>query len=407
MIPRKEPHTVMNDSYNRPAGSMPAWDGDTYTLNDPPIRVGTAPADAWENPPTDLPPVETAPADRPRNTFTRLGFSIVLLFAGTTLFQYAIAYFVMFCFPDLYSAWWMNWVLSIVPLYGVGLPLMMLMLRRTPVAPHNALYVRQNSDLTEKPRLTRVNFLLLLLMSFGFMYIGNMVGTTLMSVLEFITGYPYSNALESVVDESPLWATFLGTCVVAPIGEEFIFRKLFIDRARRHGDTAAILFSGLLFGLFHGNLYQCFYAALLGILLAYVYTRTSNLWLCVGIHGIINLMGGIITPALAKLLPDTESLDWTSMSDLPGLLSEHLPELLLGYLVLLVIGAWSNGVMATAIVLFFTRRRRSVIAPDPARRPTKEVLREAFLNPGMLVAVILLAVTILSNVIIPVVTAAG
>ena len=65
----------------------------------------------------------------------------------------------------------------------------------------------------------------------------------------------------------------------------------------------SILLSGLLFGLFHGNLFQFFYAAAVGMILAYVYTRTGRYLWCVAMHAIINLMGSIVIPALAALLP--------------------------------------------------------------------------------------------------------
>ena len=64
--------------------------------------------------------------------------------------------------------------------------------------------------------------------------------------------------------------------IVGPIFEEWLFRKQLIDHTRKYGEKTAILLSGLAFGLFHMNLFQFFYAFLLGLMFGYVYTRTSS-----------------------------------------------------------------------------------------------------------------------------------
>ncbi len=328
-----------------------------------------------------------AQAANTRRTFSLLGLSIALLFAATTVMEYVIFYVTLAISPSFASGWWMGWLLSIVPLYGFGLPLMLILLLRAPVAPHNAFGYRGSAPFP-KPAFTFKHWMLMLLLSFGCMYAGSIVSNLIMAVLEAVTGYSYTNSLESIVNESPLWMTFFVTCVIAPIGEEWIFRKLFIDRARRYGDTTAILLSGLLFGLFHGNIFQFFYAFLLGVILAYIYTRSKNIWWCVGIHAIVNLIGGVVIPELAAFA-STES------SGLSAALKSML---------LLLLVAWQNAMIAVAIVLFCVRRKRRVIAPDPSLRPTGRVFRQAFVNPGMLIAVILLTTTILSSLLLPVIT---
>ncbi len=376
----------MNEPFQYSNDPSPSRDRDTYTPEDRFIALD-ANDEPVPHPESPMAPLYECPSESPYRIFSWLGFAMVLLFAGTIVGQYAGAFIAAYLYPDA-TPWWVNWVLSLVPLYCIGLPLMLIPLVKTPIAPHNSLCLRKGVGLLEKPRFTLTHWLLLLLMSFGAMYIGSYISTVLMTALETATGYPYANALESMVDESPIWMTLFATCIVAPLGEELIFRKLFVERARRFGDTTAILLSGLLFGLFHGNLFQFFYAFLLGVLLAYVYTRTNNLWWCVGIHGIINLMGGIIVPALAEFVPAELSLE-ISLVELA---------------VTLLLTAWSNGMIAAAIVLFIVRKRRRAIAPDPSRRPTGTVFRAALLNPGMMVAVILMASSILISLILPVIT---
>ena len=70
----------------------------------------------------------------------------------------------------------------------------------------------------------------------------------------------------------------------APVVEEFIFRKFLIDRVYRYGEWVAILTSGLMFGLFHENLAQFFFATLIGCFFAFFYILrvlrllTGKLW---------------------------------------------------------------------------------------------------------------------------------
>ena len=321
-----------------------------------------------------------------REVFSRLGLSLVLLTVGTTVGRYAIGYLLLWLAPDTVHLWWANRVVSVVPLYGIGLPLMYLSLRGLSSAPHNATC--SSGFITYgKPAFTVGSWVRILFMGFGCMYVGSIIGNALMGILSGLTGYSYANTLETVVEQSPVWATLLGICVIAPLGEELIFRKLFIDRARRFGDTAAILLSALLFGLFHANLFQFFYAFMLGILLAYVYTRTGKLSWCVVMHAAVNLMGSVAIPALSDLIPDdlTVALTLTQL------------------LVALFISAWAYGTIIAAIVLLIKRFRWRVLSPAPDQRPTRSVLRDAFSSTGMIAAVLLLTSSILLGLALPVI----
>ena len=100
--------------------------------------------------------------------------------------------------------------------------------------------------------------------------------------------------------------------VVAPIMEEIMFRRLFLDALRPFGDLVAILYSGLAFGLLHMNVQQITYACGLGIMLGYVMTKTNNLLCCIGLHATLNASTAVLLPLLenvsdldniAKLLP--------------------------------------------------------------------------------------------------------
>lgn len=73
--------------------------------------------------------------------------------------------------------------------------------------------------------------------------------------------------------------------IIIPIAEELIFRALIYKRLRRgYGIGFALVISSLLFGIFHGNLVQGVYAFLLGLLLALIYEKWENIYLCMLYH---------------------------------------------------------------------------------------------------------------------------
>ena len=327
-------------------------------------------------------PVSTSVFAETRRTFSKVGLAYLVLVAALLTLSYAIQYALLFTAPWLLREWWMSWVLSLLPLYGGALPLAWLILRRIPVAPHNPDFTHRGVT-EDKPSFGFGKFLILLIIAFGCMTAGGLVGNIVMSLLSAIMDYDYANGLADIVSESPVWVTFIGTCICAPLGEELLFRKLLIDRTRRFGDLPSILLSGLLFGLFHGNLFQFFYAAAVGMLLAYLYTRTGKYWLCVIMHAAINLMGSIVMPNLAALLPE----DMVSFTNL------------LQPLIFLFVLLWQYGVLVAGIVLFcvFFSRRRLSRGTTPMYRENGASLM--FLNVGMIACLAAMALLMAVNLI--------
>ena len=82
----------------------------------------------------------------------------------------------------------------------------------------------------------------------------------------------------------------IATFVIAPIGEELFFRGVILGYAKRYMPPAvAILFQGVLFGLYHGNIVQGIYACILGCLLGYAAYKSESLIPGMILHFSINL----------------------------------------------------------------------------------------------------------------------
>ena len=152
--------------------------------------------------------------------------------------------------------------------------------------------------------------------------------------------------------------------IIGPIVEEFIFRKLLMDKLGIYGDRVAIFVSAISFGLFHGNLYQFFYAALLGFVLAYLYSKTANVWYPIALHMLINFFGSVIPMLLADKITRYEEIITLSAEgkELSPELTEELTSLsmVVGGYSLLVIG------MAIAGLVIFFKQRRQIFVSDRA-----------------------------------------
>lgn len=219
-----------------------------------------------------------------KKDFSRMGFALLVIGVVTTILQVLLALLwngVLYDTP-LGELEIMRWILTTAPMYLVAMPVGLLLMKKIP------------AESMPAQKLGAKHFWILMLVCMPIMYTGNIIGTKLSEVL---SGGNAENALLDYVMGNPLYS-FLFTVLLAPLIEEFIFRKQIIDRVGRYGEKTAVVFSALTFGLFHANLFQFFYAFGLGLLFAYVYTRTRMLRYSVFMHMIINFIGSVIAPIL-------------------------------------------------------------------------------------------------------------
>lgn len=88
-----------------------------------------------------------------------------------------------------------------------------------------------------------------------------------------------------------LLLAFLGLVIVAPIAEEIFFRGfLYKGLARSWPKWVAAIVASALFGLAHLQWNVGIDTFILSLLLIYVLEKTGNLWLCIGLHSIKNLI---------------------------------------------------------------------------------------------------------------------
>lgn len=112
-------------------------------------------------------------------------------------------------------------------------------------------------------------------------------------LLSLIELYKYSPTFQEISElqmEVPVWLGILSYGVLAPLGEEIVFRGIIYGQIRRVSNApAAIVISAVLFGLFHGNLVQFVYALVIGLVLALVRELYGGLLYPMIFHSIANL----------------------------------------------------------------------------------------------------------------------
>ena len=265
----------------------------------------------------------------------------VLTFAA----QIVLILILRLVFPAESYPLWISMVLNSVSMYMIAMPVSYLIFRSCKAEP------------IEKKKLGPLAFLGLLSICFALTMAGGLIGNLLNSIISMFTGNEITNPVESMIDGVPTWLTFLTVAVAAPLLEELFFRKLVIDRLRRYGDLPAIIVSGVLFGLIHGNFSQFFYAALLGIVFGAVYCQTGRLRYTIALHMIINFFGSVYSLEMLKAMGDM-----SAGMDLTYIL-EHIKGFLMlgGYY--LLYGIAFLGCIPSAILLIRKMRLQKVPSP--------------------------------------------
>ena len=224
--------------------------------------------------------------NRARRRFSRFSLSIFLYMLISSAIMAIASIAVTNIFPsssdEFLSKPLYLWAMNVLAMYVISFPIFVLLVRK------------MNKTFRSKKRISIKEFVKLFLVAQALMYVGNLIGTLLISIVEGIFGFTSSNPTSELISESPMWIIITVVVIIGPVIEELIFRKLLMDRLGIYGDRIAIIFSAVAFGLFHGNVYQLFYATLLGLLLAYVYSKTADIRYSILLHMLINFVGSVI-----------------------------------------------------------------------------------------------------------------
>lgn len=296
-----------------------------------------------------------------RKAYSRSLLNIALFF----LISLVIIQVARQLFPDEISSATM-YLLNYIPMYLIAFPVYLLLSKPIPTAA------------PEQKRMSVGSILLAFLCCQCITISGNLIGVIINAFLSVLVGVNTNSTFltDGVFGDSGL--LFICIAVIfAPIVEEMIFRKVLIDRIRKYGDTAAILMSGMMFGLFHGNLSQFFYAAGLGMLFAFIYIRTGKIRHTITLHMMVNFWGSAMPLLMLRNVDFNELVDMLSGGDysaLTAMLTDLIPFFI--YVIL-------NYTLALAgLIILLLNRRRMVVNPPLEPIPKGKRLHTACLNVG-------------------------
>jgi len=223
-----------------------------------------------------------------RKTLSRVGWGMAVFFAAGQLGQMLVAFVLQLLAPDFAATALALFLITDLALYGIGLPLAFLVVRRLPRC---APPVRDKGGLALTLRT--------LVMGYCVMYLTNFLTLALMQLVTWLKGAGVTNPLQTVATAGNPVLNVLMLCVVPAVAEELVFRAGLHRLTAGLGAKVYVVVSAVCFALFHGNLYQIFYAFALGVLLAYLYLRTGKIVLCMAVHFCINLVGTVAAMYLA------------------------------------------------------------------------------------------------------------
>lgn len=164
------------------------------------------------------------------------------------------------------------------------------------------IFVCRKKKITKELSLRKISVgtaVSVIVMGFGF----NLLTGVLFSVLpeSWIASYEEA-ANATFVGE--FWIVALTTGIMAPLVEEFVFRGLIYTRLRKGMPmVAAAVITAVWFGVMHGHPLWIAYAAVLGLVMVWIFERTGSLFASMLFHFGYNSVA-VIEMALPETMPD-------------------------------------------------------------------------------------------------------
>lgn len=304
--------------------------------------------------------------------------------------QILISNLIMNFFPQILSNFSLYLIINMAPIYVIGFPILIM------------LGSKQETVRVEKQKLSFGQFIGYLAVSYGVMVIGNIIGLLITYLIGVIKGSPVQNSILNVMGAGDLWGNILIVGLCAPIFEELVFRKLLMDRILRFGEGIAVVISGLMFGLFHGNFNQFFYAFFLGMVFAYIYSKTGKIKYCIFLHMIINMGSTLLMPLFEKLDVNTIQIaqnNFMASGDAAQYLEQMMPfaiPLIIVFFYVLIM----YGMGIAGIILLIVKRKKISFHKGVVELPRGKKFSTLILNIGMILYIIIWMFMFISSVML-------
>ena len=284
-----------------------------------------------------------------KSVFSRVGLAAAVLGVVVNLAQMTIITIFNKVNPVFETNGWFRYLLIAVSFYLIGFPICCLILKSIP-----------DGQKREEENLTFGGFIKFFLISYFIMVLLNLFTMGFLWIVGNFKGSDVVNPLENVISNSSVLATIIFAGILSPIIEEVLFRGVMLNKLRTYGDKIAIITTALLFGLFHENFSQFFYAVGLGMIFAYVTLKTGTIKYSIGLHIMINMMGSVI---------GTQVLNST------------IATMIFGIVVWVFVIA--------GLILFIKDFKKTSLLPGEVTIEKGHILSETWLNVGMIINLII------------------
>ena len=273
----------------------------------------------------------------------------------------------------------LSFICSMLPMYVIAMPIIFLIFKKIPV-----------TITGEKKQMKPIHILAAFAIGYAGTYACNLIGTLITTVVGILKGGQVDNVVLNLTSSISPITTLVVVAVCAPIMEELMFRKMLIDRTYKYGEGMSIVFSGLVFGLFHGNLNQFAYAFFLGIFFGFIYVKTKNIVYPIILHMITNFIGSFVgtfileksrylefATKLTEVTADPTTMDPNAMMNLLG---EYAGGILLffGYAMCLF------AVVITGLIIFLVNKKKFTLSPGVVTIEKGKRFSTMVLNVGVI-----------------------
>ena len=223
-----------------------------------------------------------------KKSFSKIGFSYLILGITSIIAEILILNIIVPYVPDILTNQNIMILISALCTYVIPIPIFLYLIRKV-----------KKVEIAKK-NLGLKKFLICFCITMLLMYVGNLIGLQITEIIGNFKQSPVSNPVVDLISSSSIWINIFIITIIGPIFEEMFFRKMLIDRTIQYGPKISILLSGLLFGLFHGNINQFFYAFLMGSFFAFIYIKTGQIKYPIALHILINLQGSVISTLVSN-----------------------------------------------------------------------------------------------------------
>lgn len=303
-----------------------------------------------------------------KKAYSTIGMGIFIILVVSTILQ---TLFALSPFGKLAPNSDTTFYISFALMYLIGVPVGLIFMNRTKVSK------------LAKSNLSFLQFVAIFAVCISFMYLGNIIGMFITNLYSSVSGNTVENPINNLILGSSIPLRIIIVSLIGPFVEELIFRKFIIDRLNIYGEKTAIFVSALLFGLFHGNLFQFFYAFFLGLIFGYVYLRYGKLLYTVLLHVIINFMGGVVSVFMLEEV-GTDNLVNIASGDISSL----TPEAMAGFTVYMFYVLILIVLFIAGLIIFFRNLKKIKFYSKEREIQKRDVFSVAYLNVGMILAIL-------------------